>query len=176
MYMFAHVILLACKPHECVMAGCKCANGSDLLWSDQPDVKPWMRTSMFWIYVQCASVPIQHAKGYSNREKTVYLLSTSRVASHISYCELYDENIERNPLLSLSSSFLSFVAPYVGLVYVSMLVQSVQVLLRVPQHDCMKKRLLIPTISSSLRSVLVLYCITQETRKLQSANKNTAFV
>ena len=34
------------------------------------DVIPWMRTSMLLIYVQCVSVPIQHAKGNSNSEKS----------------------------------------------------------------------------------------------------------
>ena len=95
---------------------------------------------MFWIYVQCASVPIQHGKGHSNREKTVYHLSTSRVASHISYCELYDENIKTK-----SSSFIIVtIPPICGAIRrssvrihvlrsktnqypVSMLVQSVQV-------------------------------------------------
>ena len=54
------------------------------------------------------------------------LVHTTRVANHISYCELYDEKHQTK-----SSSFIIVIIPLIcgaiGLVYVSMLVQSVQV-------------------------------------------------
>ena len=84
-------------------------------------------------------------------------LSTPRVANHISTVRF---------MTKTSNEILFFYyrhhSSYLWRHRSSVRIQSARILLRVPQHDCMRRRLLIPAISE-----LVLYCITQERTRNQ---------